>query len=203
MPKTNTNSQHIRKPQAIKILRAAQHLLAFKGYPMFSIRNIAAAADTSVGNVQYYFKSREILLEDLLLFVTEQYEEQYARVYAKSFDSPEDRFFGMVDFYLSDFSKPIRRGFFAQAWALAQMEGYAEQSMEGSYARYRRAVASVVKGLVPHLSSVECNARAAAIQSLIEGAQLSQVKRGRHFVLKARVKSLVRREAYAIAIQDS
>jgi len=201
MPISARSTSRSRNPQALKILRAAQHVLAFQGYPLFSIRNVAKAANTSVGAVQYHFASRRMLLEELLLYVTELYERQYARVFAKSYDSPEDRFFGLIDFYLSDLSTPIRRGFFAQAWALAHTEAFAERSMERSFARYRRAVARCVHDLVGDLSEAECDAIAAAIQSLIEGAQMSQIKRGRHFVLQARVKAMIRAQAYAIATQ--
>ena len=185
--------------QKIKILKAAEKLLAFHGYPYFTIRNIAERTGVSVGSVQHYYRTKNELLQDLLLYVTDKYNGEYGRVFSKTFDSPDDRFFGFVDFLLQDMTNPLRRGFFFQAWALAPMDEYVEKRMEESFSRYHAAVSNMVKDLNPELSKAEISKRASAIQSIIEGTQLTLVKKGRYFVHRESIRGTVREEAYAIA----
>ncbi len=173
--------------------------MAFHGYPAFTIRNIAAQANISVGSVQHYYKTKNELLQDLLLYVTDKYNQAYRQAFSRIFDSPEDRFFAFVDFLLQDMTRPLRRGFFFQAWALAPMDEYVEKRMEESFSRYHAAVANTVRDLDPDLSPAEISKRASAIQSIIEGTQLTLVKQGRYFVHRESIRSTVREEAYAIA----
>ena len=194
----NKNSN--KNLQKINILKAAEKLLAFHGYPAFTIRNIALQANTSVGSVQHYYKTKNELLQDLLLYVTDKYNQAYRQVFSRTFDSPEDRFFGFVDFLLQDMTRPLRRGFFFQAWALAPMDEYVEKRMEESFSRYHDAVANTIKDLNPDLPGAEISKRASAIQSIIEGTQLTLVKQGRYFVHRESIRSTVREEAFAIAV---
>ena len=198
---TTGNKIYKKSLQKIKILKAAEKLLAFHGYPAFTIRNIAMQANTSVGSVQHHYKTKNELLQDLLLYVTDKYNQAYRQVFSRTFDSPEDRFFGFVDFLLQDMTRPLRRGFFFQAWALAPMDEYVEKRMEESFSRYHAAVANTIKDLNPDLSGTEISKRASAIQSIIEGAQLTLVKRGRYFVHRESIRGTVREEAYAIAVE--
>lgn len=191
-----TSKENVQK---IKILKAAEKLLAFHGYPYFTIRNIAERTGVSVGSVQHYYRTKNELLQDLLLYVTDKYNEEYGRVFSKTFDSPDDRFFGFVDFLLQDMTNPLRRGFFFQAWALAPMDEYVEKRMEESFSRYHAAVSNMVKDLNPELSKAEISKRASAIQSIIEGTQLTLVKKGRYFVHRESIRGTVREEAYGIA----
>ena len=46
-----------------KILNAAKDILVRKGYPGLTMRNIAAAAATTVGNLQYYYPDKDRLLK--------------------------------------------------------------------------------------------------------------------------------------------
>ena len=187
-----------REPVEV-ILRAAHELLAFEGYPSFTIRNIAKQAGISVGNVQYYFQSKNALLQELLLFVTERYNREYRRVFSKTADTPKVRFCAFIDFLLSDMTDPLRRGFFFQVWALAPSDNFVEECMEQSFSRYRAAVSELISELRPSLSRAELDKRASAIQSLVEGTQLSLTKKAERFVHRSGIRELVKEEAYAIA----
>ena len=191
-----------REPVEV-ILRAAHELLAFEGYPSFTIRNIAKRAGISVGNVQYYFQSKNALLQELLLFVTERYNREYRRVFSKTADTPKDRFYAFIDFLLTDMTEPLRRGFFFQVWALAPSDNFVEECMEQSFARYREAVSDLIAELVPGLTKAERDKRASAIQSLIEGTQLSLTKKKDRYLHRTGIRALVKEEAYAIASRQA
>ena len=51
---------------ALAILLAAEKLLIDEGYHNFSLRKVAATADLTLGNLQYYFPSKDALIKAML-----------------------------------------------------------------------------------------------------------------------------------------
>src|SRR5215471_18626034 len=62
-----------------RILRSAHALLARSGPAQFSMRNVAARAGLHLANVQYYFPTRDVLVDALLQDVGRRYREAYRR----------------------------------------------------------------------------------------------------------------------------
>ena len=65
---------------AIKILDAAEDLLIDEGYQSLSIRRIASQCGITPGNLQYYFPSKDILLQALLNKIIQGYLEEFERL---------------------------------------------------------------------------------------------------------------------------
>ncbi len=68
-PRTSTAAHaHGRKGEAARerILDAARRLLIHEGYDALILRTVAARAGMKLGNLQYYFPTREALLEAVL-----------------------------------------------------------------------------------------------------------------------------------------
>jgi AcrR family transcriptional regulator len=59
-------SERIRADSRGRILRAARKLFAREGYGATTMRDVAAAARTSIGNLYFYFRNKEELLLTLL-----------------------------------------------------------------------------------------------------------------------------------------
>ena len=63
----NARSAAVRSASRSRILEAARRLFAKYGYEATSMRHIADAAQTSIGNLYFYFVNKEELLETLVL----------------------------------------------------------------------------------------------------------------------------------------
>lgn len=72
-------SERVRTASRAKILRASRRLFVRKGYEATTMREIADAAGTSIGNLYFYFANKAELLENLM---TEAREEVWARTQA-------------------------------------------------------------------------------------------------------------------------
>src|SRR5262245_57189632 len=59
-------SERIRADSQARILIAARKLFASKGYRATTMRNVASAARTSIGNLYFYFRNKEDLLVSLM-----------------------------------------------------------------------------------------------------------------------------------------
>ena len=62
---------------AMRILHAAEGILIDEGYQSLSIRRIASRCGITPGNLQYYFPSKNILLEALLNKIIQGYLEEF------------------------------------------------------------------------------------------------------------------------------
>ncbi len=59
-------SEKVRAASRTRILRAARKLFARRGYDATTMRQVADAAGTSIGNLYFYFENKEALLETLM-----------------------------------------------------------------------------------------------------------------------------------------
>ena len=59
-------SERLRAARRARMLKTARKLFSRRGYEVTTMRDVAAAAGTSIGNLYFYFKDKEELLETLL-----------------------------------------------------------------------------------------------------------------------------------------
>src|SRR5215510_1326659 len=87
--RSGTGTRRSGRAAAQRILRSAHVLLAKGGgHTQFSMRNVAARAGIHLANLQYYFPTRDALLDALLQDVGRRYREAYQRRLAAA---PADR----------------------------------------------------------------------------------------------------------------
>lgn len=70
-----------------KILDSARDVLSREGSADFSMRKVAAAADMSLGNLQYHFKTKEALFQGLM----DQYLSEYEQKHDEYMEEPLNR----------------------------------------------------------------------------------------------------------------
>src|SRR6201992_2048215 len=97
---------------AARIVLAARELLMTEGYAQFSMRNVAARAGLHLANVQYYYKTREDLVEALVADTGERYRSSYAELRAKGPTEREARFEAIVEFTLKEIATSETRRYF-------------------------------------------------------------------------------------------
>lgn len=62
-----------------RILDAAAHVFSQRGYALAYLKDIAKEAGTPIGNLYYYFESREAIVEEILNKVTSEIDENVRR----------------------------------------------------------------------------------------------------------------------------
>jgi AcrR family transcriptional regulator len=196
-----TGSAAFKKGKGIskEILKAASYILSHQGYPNFTLRNIANRVGISLGNLQYYYKTKDDLLRELLQYTNDEYDKDYSKIFSDVPDTPEDRFKIIVDYLLADTKNPSVRGFIFQVWALSTYDAYAEHCMEEMYGHYHGVIAGIIAELNPSLSKRDCNDRATIIQSLIEGSHYSVVMKHGKLVQRPGLDNLIKKRVFQIA----
>ncbi len=151
------------------ILDAAAEVLISQGYKKLTLRQIALQAGITVGNLTYYYRSKEALLKDLLEKILSTYLDEMDRIVEASGDSPADRFVAVVEYLIEDLHTQRTTKFFPELWALANHDAYAAELMEKMYADERQALFDLIHAINPELDELQTNHLALFVSASIEG----------------------------------
>jgi AcrR family transcriptional regulator len=151
------------------ILEAAAEVLISQGYKKLTLRQIALQAGITVGNLTYYYRSKDALLKDLLDHILHTYLDEMDRIVEASGDSPEDRFVAIVEYLIEDLHTQRTTRFFPELWALANHDDYAAELMETMYAEQRQALFDLIHAINPKLDEQQTSHLALFVSSSIEG----------------------------------
>ncbi len=154
------------------VLEAARRVLVEAGYTQFSLRNVAAEAGMHLSNLQYYFPTRDALIQRLLVFVEEHYERKYTERFAMLAADPMPRFVAMVEYLIDDIHSPETRRFFIQLWALLDSTDRRARLLNSLYSGHIASVARYINDINPGLPLRLRQQRATMIVAMIDGMML-------------------------------
>lgn len=152
-----------------EILDAAAEVLIDQGYKKLTLRQIAMQAGIKVGNLTYYYSTKEALLKDLLEKILFVYLDEMDRIVEVSGDSPEDRFVAIIEYLIEDLHTQRTTRFFPELWALANHDVHTSQLMDSMYAAERRALQKLIEGIKPQLDERQASHLALFVSCSIEG----------------------------------
>jgi AcrR family transcriptional regulator len=159
--------------RAHDILVAAREIFASEGYAGLSMRRVAAEVGMSLSNVQHYYKSKDLLIEALLLYTMNMFQEKVDNIGKSMSHAPRiEQFLSTVDMFLDELSNPVTHAVFFEIWALATRNSFASSLMDRMLSRERKAIYKLIHGLAPGISDEECMQRATLIVAQIEGMML-------------------------------
>ena len=141
------------------ILEAAEQLLIDNGYFNFSMRKVATKAGISLGNVQYYFPSKDVLLESLLDKVMQVYLDAFEKIRCQY--EPEEQFTKIIKTVMKDLTTKHTTMFFPELWSMANHEKNITKIMDSMYGKYRSMLAEIIRDVNSDLS--ECQAQRLSI----------------------------------------
>ncbi|MDY7224884.1 TetR/AcrR family transcriptional regulator [Hyalangium rubrum] len=153
------------------ILDAAEKLLVEEGHAALTLRGVAQRAGIRLGNLQYYFATREALVRALLARVLER---ATARVEARvgGATGSARTLEVALEPLLEDQKDPNSYRLFYDLWAMAAREPAIAAELRAFYVRYVDAVAQWLREASPGLSRAEAHARAELLVALLEGLSL-------------------------------
>lgn len=152
-----------------KILRAAKSVLIDVGYNGFTMRKISEKADISLGNLSYYYNSKQLLLSDLLEAVLERYLGIFDNIIHDLQMSDADKLKQIIRTIVLDFENRETTHFFPELWALANHNRNAATGMDLLYERARSSFDILIPRLNPALSRTDCDLLSLFISASLEG----------------------------------
>lgn len=154
------------------ILDAATALLADEGHAQLSLRKIAAGAGMSLGNLQYYYRTKQDVVRALLeRALAQSVANVEAHMRSAGADSAA-RLDAGVRAILADQESPATCRFYWELWALAARDPEVARATRGFYDRYVDEVAKVLRAAHGAIGPARARNRAALVVALFEGLTL-------------------------------
>jgi AcrR family transcriptional regulator len=207
MPTTLTSLKHKSSSTTEKglgrahdILHAARALLAAEGYAGLSMRKVAAEVGISLSNVQHYYQSKDALLEALLLYTMELFQQKMDSISAAMTSASRiDQFLSTCDMFLEEITDPVTHAIFFELWALASRNDFASRLMDKMLGRERKAIFHLIRGLNPAIDDDEYMQRAILMVAQIEGLMLFRLNKAERRAEFMAVRASVRKVLLSLA----
>ncbi|MCF7981188.1 MAG: TetR/AcrR family transcriptional regulator [Pseudomonadales bacterium] len=151
------------------IVDAAETLLIEEGYHNFSLRKVAAAAGIKLGNLQYYFPTKDDLVKAMLDQVIQVYLEEFNTLRASVGDDPIEQFKTVLKHVIYDLNSKKTTVFFPEIWSLSNHEDHVTQYMDAMYGQYRETLEEIILLINPKLSKKQAQRLALFVSSSLEG----------------------------------
>ncbi len=155
-----------------QILRAALGILVEQGYRAVTMRAIAKACDMKLGNITYYFPTRDELVRALLDAIISSYEESFEAISHEEGASVEVRFESIIRLILEDITSKKTTRLFPELWALANHDPFVSERVDELYRRARVVLNELIAEINPDLPEDERETVALFISASLEGTTM-------------------------------
>lgn len=155
-----------------EILEAAKKILVEEGYAELTLRRIARSLGISLSTVQYYYGSREALIEAVIAKRIALYKAKRTHIKKEVKSKEAGQIRDFFRFLLADSLSEETCCFFTQVWALGFQNTAYKKQLCHMYAEHREELTILVAELRPDLNAQACLQCATVVSSMIEGSLL-------------------------------
>ncbi len=152
-----------RELRLAQIILAAQQTFRDDGYAGFGTRRVAASVGITLGNLQYYFRTKEELLRAALETYVRQITKGHTAIANQSGIGPARRYSDLMDRVLHDINETDMPKFLIELWAFAQHEPYAAELVEEMHSEYRSTLSKILSEIHPALTEEQRLVRASIL----------------------------------------
>lgn len=143
-----------------------------EGFSALSYRNIATAAGIAVGNVNYYYPSKDELMIDLANDIFDRWDRRFNETVPSSLNSPRDIFLFSVRFMLEQNKRDRTICLLMEMWALANRSTSMSKMLDAFYCKMRAWIKEMILRAKPKLDPAQADLRSALITAQIEGLMI-------------------------------
>ena len=156
-----------------EIIQTTKKILVNDGLADLSTRRVARELGISIGNLHYYFSTKNDLLKAVIEDVIRGYDEEFERK-AKLFpNAPRKRIEAFVRYLIADAKKPEVRAFFYQLWGMSVQNNFAADLRDKTYRRFVDMMVDMLAPFHPDKSIAELKSLAMSISAPIEGLHVT------------------------------
>lgn len=152
-----------------EILKTAKNILVNQGIGALSTRHVAKEMGISVGNLAYYFSSKNALLEAIIEHVIDGYDAELQRESKDFPDDPVQHLKAFLCYLVEDTKRSEVRSFFYQFWGLSTNLKQIAVARESMYQHFSGQMRDLLQAVHPAKSDIELNHMTMSMMTLLEG----------------------------------
>ena len=152
------------------ILRTTIELIIEGGFSDFSMRKVATQLGIKLSAVQYYFPTRDDLLQSLGKFLVYRYDLQQQKIIGKDHASPLARLEAYIDFSLERIQE--QSGYYILLGEAQTGSAIFANSFQEIYALDIKVLTELLNPLLPETGDAEITQRAAFLSAAIDGLEI-------------------------------
>lgn len=153
----------------LTILDAARDIFREQGYANLTMRKVATRAGISIGNLNYYYRTKEDLLRDFIDYVITPYLEAFDHAREEAGQSPEKQLQAVLEFWIEDLATAETTAFFPECWALANHNPFVAELLDDMYTKARQSLNELIPLINPTLTQKESEHIALYMCASMEG----------------------------------
>ena len=151
------------------ILEEAKNALVEEGFSALSFRNVARRAGMTVGNVTYYFPTKDDLMVELARYIFDRWEARFRRNLPKNLTDKVDIFEYSIRYMIEENKRLKSSSLLLEMWAMANHSTAVMKMLDTFYGKMRAWIEDMLAAVTPTLSLPNRRLRAALITAQIEG----------------------------------
>jgi AcrR family transcriptional regulator len=151
------------------ILEEAKNTLVEEGFSALSYRNIAKRAGMTVGNVTYYFPTKDDLMVELARYIFDRWEARFRRNLPNHLTEKTNIFEYSIRYMIEENKRLKSSSLLLEMWAMANHSTAVMKMLDTFYGKMRAWIEDMLADISPTLSIQKRRLRAALITSQIEG----------------------------------
>ena len=175
MTKIESETKKLRFRGAVRqlmIIDSCRELIIEQGFSELSLRKVARKAGIGLSSLQYHFRTKEELIQGVVLNTRDIYIQQRLEIKDKNKGDPLSQFTSITLWLVNDLKQKKTAHLFTQLWAQSMIDKFTAEIVEQIYKEYCETYAEMINRLQPKLNYEESMIRSVKIVSLIEGLML-------------------------------
>ena len=161
---TEKGSERIRV-----ILEEAKNTLVEEGFSGLSFRSIAKRAGITVGNVTYYFPSKDDLLVELAGYIFDRWEARFRRNLPPDLTDKMEIFLYSIRYMIAENKRVKSNRLLQEMWAMANHSAAVMKMLDAFYCKMRAWIEGMLADIAPNQPLRRRRLRAALITAQVEG----------------------------------
>jgi AcrR family transcriptional regulator len=151
------------------ILEEGKNTLVDEGFSGLSFRNVAKRAGITVGNVTYYFPTKDDLLVELAGYIFDRWEDRFRRNLPSNLTDKMDIFLYSIRYMIEENKRVKSNRLLLEMWAMANHSTAVMRMLDAFYCKMRAWIEDMLADIAPNQSVRKRRLRAALITSQVEG----------------------------------
>ena len=163
---------------AVRILEESKDILVAEGFAGLTFRNISSRSGITVGNVGYYYRTKDDLMVDLANYIFDRWEDRFRRDVSVSRSYDRKSFRLGLKYMIDQNKNPKTRALLMEMWSMSNRSAAVSKMMTAFYKRMRDTIEKMIRDVNPRMKDELVRLRAALITTQIEGLMLIIGPRG-------------------------